>query len=124
MSQEAPSIGPEHEDQGNDKDQANKCPDYATDQRRNHSLFSLFVGNAGHCRPERLPPETDGDRGDHDGADMKAADRNGYGADAQPARTAKHVPVAALMPMIRTRVAVKKVRLAGAECAERCNDTC
>jgi len=36
-----------------------------------------------------------------------------------PARTAKHVPVAALMPMIRTRAAVKTVRLAGAGCVER-----
>lgn len=41
-----------------------------------------------------------------------------------PARIAKHVPVAALMPMIRTRAAVKKVRLVGAGCVERCSDTC
>jgi hypothetical protein len=75
VSQEAPSIGPEHEEQGNDKDQANKCPDCATEQWRNHSLFTVFAGNAGHCHPERLPPETDGHGGDHDGGDMKAADR-------------------------------------------------
>jgi hypothetical protein len=42
-------------------------------------------GNAGHCRPEPQPPETDCDGGEHDGGDMKAADRTGHGADA-PAR--------------------------------------
>jgi len=39
-----------------------------------------------------------------------------------PARTAKQVPVAALMPMIRTRAGVKKIRFAGAGCAARCNE--
>jgi hypothetical protein len=84
VSQDAPSLHTEHEEQGNDKDQANKGSDYATEQQHNYSIFGLFLGDAGHCRPERLPPETDGDGGDHDGSDMKAADRNSYGADAQP----------------------------------------
>jgi hypothetical protein len=35
---------------------------------------------------------------------------------------AKNVPAAALMPMIKTRAAVKKIRLAGAGCAARCNE--
>ena len=83
MSQKAPGIGSEHEEQGNNENEAKKCTDHATTHRRNYTLVSLFVGKAGDCRPEGQPSKTDCDSGEHHGRNMKAANRNHYDANAQ-----------------------------------------
>ena len=82
MSQKAPGIGPEHEEQGNNQNEASKCTDHATSHWRNQTFLTLFMVKTSYSRPERQPPKTDSDRSKHDRGDMKAPNRNGDHADA------------------------------------------